>query len=275
MNVKANILAVIGIACLLTLSSGIKMEHQVIKVDRIRKIKQNAFKKGEFLRFDVTYGVFDTAEATLEIKQSSEKVAGRNAMHIVGKGWSKGALSWFFKVEDRYETYMDEDAILPWKFIRHVREGGYELDREIHFNQYSDKAFVFQNDKKEYQVAPNTQDLLSAFYYARTLDLQNANVGQEFVINTFFDREMYPLKIKFLGKEIIKTKLGRFSCLKFRPLVEQGRVFKEEEDMTIWISNDANKVPIRVTSDLLVGSINMDLVEYKNLIHPLSQTGWQ
>jgi len=162
---------------------------------------------------------------------------------------------------------------LPWKFIRHVREGGYELDREIHFNQYSDKAFVFQNDKKEYQVAPNTQDLLSAFYYARTLDLQNAKVGQEFVINTFFDREMYPLKIKFLGKEIIKTKLGRFSCLKFRPLVEQGRVFKEEEDMTIWISNDANKVPIRVTSDLLVGSINMDLVEYKNLIHPLSQTG--
>jgi hypothetical protein len=273
MKVKANTLAVIGIACLLIFPSGITTQQQAIEVDPIRKIKQNAFKKGEFLRFDVSYGVFDTAEATLEIKQSSEKVAWRNTMHIVGKGWSKGALSWFFKVEDRYETYMDEDAILPWKFIRHVREGGYELDREIHFNQYSNKAFVYQNDKKEYQVAPNTQDLLSAFYYARTLDLQNAKVGQEFVINTFFDREMYPLKIKFLGKEIIKTKLGRFSCLKFRPLVEQGRVFKEEEDMTIWISNDANKVPIRVTSDLLVGSINMDLVEYKNLIHPLSQTG--
>ena len=273
MKVKGNTLAVIGIACLLIFPSGITTLQQAIEVDPIRKIKQNAFKKGEFLRVDVSYGVFDTAEATLEIKQSSEKVAWRNTMHIVGKGWSKGALSWFFKVEDRYETYMDEDAILPWKFIRHVREGGYELDREIHFNQYSDKAFVFQNDKKEYQVAPNTQDLLSAFYYARTLDLQNAKVGQEFVINTFFDREMYPLKIKFLGKEIIKTKLGRFSCLKFRPLVEQGRVFKEEEDMTIWISNDANKVPIRVTSDLLVGSINMDLVEYKNLIHPLSQTG--
>ena len=273
MKVKANTLAVIGIACLLTFPSGVKIQQQAEEVDPIRKVKQNAFKKGEFLRFDVSYGVFDTAEATLEIKQSSEKVAWRNTMHIVGKGWSKGALSWFFKVEDRYETYMDEDAILPWKFIRHVREGGYELDREIHFNQYSDKAFVFQNDKKEYPVAPNTQDLLSAFYYARTLDLQNAKVGQEFVINTFFDREIYPLKIKFLGKEIIKTKLGRFSCLKFRPLVEQGRVFKEEEDMTIWISNDANKVPIRVTSDLLVGSITMDLVEYKNLIHPLSQTG--
>ena len=271
MKVKANTLAVIVITCLLTFPPNIKMEQETIKVDPIRKIKHNAFKKGEFLRFDVSYGVFDTAEATLEIKQSSEKFAWRNTMHIVGKGWSKGALSWFFKVEDRYETYMDEDAILPWKFIRHVREGGYELDREIHFNQYSDKAFVFQNDKKEYQIAPNTQDLLSAFYYARTLDLQNAKVGQEFVINTFFDREMYPLKIKFLGRDIIITELGKFSCLKFRPLVEEGRVFKEEEDMTIWISNDANKVPIRVTSDLLVGSINMDLAEYKNLTHPLRE----
>ena len=273
MNVKANALSFIGVGFLLALPFKNNDVSLNANLDPIRTVKQNAFKKGEFLRFDVSYGVFDTAEATLEIKKNTEKIGLRNTMHVVGKGWSKGALSWFFKVEDRYETFIDEDAILPWKFIRHVREGGYELDREILFNQYSDKAFVFQNDKKEYQVAPNTQDLLSAFYYARTLDLQNAKVGQEFVINTFFDREMYPLKIKFLGKEIIKTKLGRFSCLKFRPLVEQGRVFKEEEDMTIWISNDANKVPIRVTSDLLVGSINMDLVEYKNLIHPLSQTG--
>ena len=272
MNVKANALSFIGVGFLLTLPFKNNDISLKANLDPIRTVKQNAFKKGEFLRFDVSYGVFDTAEATLEIKKNTEKIGLRNTMHVVGKGWSKGALSWFFKVEDRYETFIDEDAILPWKFIRHVREGGYELDREILFNQYSDKAFVFQNDKKEYQVTPNTQDLLSAFYYARTLDLQNANVGQEFMINTFFDREMYPLKIKFLGKEIIKTKLGRFSCLKFRPLVEQGRVFKEEEDMTIWISNDANKVPIRVTSDLLVGSINMDLVEYKNLIHPLSQT---
>ena len=124
---------------------------------------------------------------------------------------------------------------------------------------------------KNYIVKPNTQDLLSAFYYARTLDLQNAEIGQEFVINTFFDREMYPLKIKFLGKEEVETKLGEFNCLKFRPMVEKGRVFKEEEDMTLWISNDSNKVPIRLKANLLVGSIKMDLVEHKNLSDPLNQ----
>jgi len=160
---------------------------------------------------------------------------------------------------------------LPWKFIRHVREGGYELDRDIRFDQYLNTAKVTQNGDKDYNVESNTQDLLSAFYYARTLDMQDAEIGQEFVINTFFDREMYPLKFKFLGSEVVTTDLGSFNCLKFRPMVEKGRVFKEEEDMTLWVSDDANKVPIRVKSDLLVGSIEMDLVEHKNLMRPLNK----
>jgi hypothetical protein len=130
---------------------------------------------------------------------------------------------------------------------------------------------VIENGNKHYKVEPNTQDLLSAFYYARTLDMVNIRVGQEFEIQTFFDREMYPLKFKYLGKEVVKTKLGSFNCLKFRPMVEKGRVFKEEEDMTLWVSDDQNKVPIRLKTDLLVGSIEMDLVEYKNLVKPLNK----
>ena len=241
------------------------------QVDDIRKVKQTAFKKGEFLRYDVSYGIFDAAKATLEVAEVSKKVNGRNTMHIVGKGESTGALSWFFKVEDRYETYIDEEAILPWKFIRHVREGGYELDRDIHFDHHNNRATVYQGGTAGYDVIPNTQDLLSAFYYARTLDLQSAKVNDEFVINTFFDREMYPLKIKFLGDELVETDLGTFNCLKFRPMVEKGRVFKEEEDVTLWVSDDSNKVPIRLKADLLVGSIEMDLVGYKNLLGTLNK----
>jgi len=269
MSLRSSIVSIVVAGGLLAFTPD--NEKLKAETDPLRNLKQSAFKKGEFLRYDVSYGFFDTAEATLEIKKTSKKINWRNTMHIVGKGWSKGALNWFFKVEDRYETYIDEEAILPWKFIRHVREGGYKLDRNISFNHYSNKATVFENDKKNYSVEPNSQDLLSAFYYARTLDLQSAKTGQEYIINTFFDREMYPLKIKFLGKEEVKTELGTFNCLKFRPLVEEGRVFKEEEDMTIWISDDANKVPIRVKSDLLVGSINMDLVEYKNLVGSLNE----
>lgn len=237
----------------------------------LRKIHQSSFKKCEFLRYDVSYGFLDAAKATLEIAPEPKEINGRKTMHIVGKGWSSGALRWFFKVDDHYETYIDEEAILPWKFVRHVREGGYKLDRNIDFDHYLNEATVFEKDTKNYVVKPNTQDLLSAFYYARTLDLQNAKIGQEFVINTFFDMEMYPLKIKFLGREEVETKLGEFNCLKFSPMVEKGRVFKEEEDMTLWISDDANKVPIRLKANLLVGAIKMDLVEHKNLSRPLNK----
>jgi hypothetical protein len=237
----------------------------------LREVNQTSFKKGEYLEYDVSYGFFDAATATLEIKPETENINGRRTMHVIGKGRSNGALRWFFKVDDQYETYLDEEAMLPWKFVRHVREGGYALDRSIHFDHYENKATVFQKDTKNYLVKPNSQDLLSAFYYARTLELRDAKIGQEFVINTFFDREMYPLKIKYLGKEEIKTSLGKFNSLKFRPMVEEGRVFKEEEDMTLWLSDDANKVPIRLKTNLVVGSIKMDLVNHKNLSVPLNE----
>ena len=193
----------------------------------LRSVDQSSFKKGEFLQYDVSYGFFDAAEATLEVEPNAYDIHGRKTMHVIGKGKSKGALRWFFKVDDRYETFIDEEAILPWKFERHIKEGDFEMDRSINFNHYENKATVLQKDTKDYKVKPNTQDLLSAFYYARTLDLQHAKLGQEFIINTFFDMEMYPLKIKFLGREEISTPMGDFNCLKFRPMVEKGRVFKK------------------------------------------------
>ena len=269
MKLKLNILYFVSTLIILGFVPSQKNIRQ--GTNSLRKIEQSSFKKGELLKYDVSYGFFDAAKATLEISPKSKIINGRETMHIVGKGKSTGALRWFFKVNDHYETYIDEKAILPWKFIRHVREGGYKLDRDIEFNQNLNKATVFQKDTINYNIKPNSQDLLSAFYYARTLDLQNAEIDQEFVINTFFDREMYPLMIKFLGREKIETKLGEFNCLKFRPMVEKGRVFKEEEDMTLWISDDNNKVPIRLKADLLVGAIKMDLIEYKNLTRSLNE----
>lgn len=239
----------------------------------MRKVKNTSFKKGEYLEYDASYGYFDAAKATLEIQPLSKTINGRKVAHVVGRGKSLGTFNWFFEVEDRYETYIDESSIIPWKFVRHVREGGYSLDRGIEFDHYRNKAEVSQTkkDTTRHVVKTNSQDLLSAFYYARTLKLQNAKIGQTFTINTFFDREMFPMKIKFLGKEVIETDLGEFNCLKFRPIVEEGRVFKEEEDMTLWVSDDANKVPIRLETELMIGSIQLDLVNHRNLKAPLNK----
>jgi hypothetical protein len=246
-------------------------EQKALDLAGLRSIDYTSFRKGEVLEYDASYGMFNAAKATLEIQADPVNINGRSTMHVVGKAKSLGTFNWFFKVEDRYETYIDEEAVLPWKFVRHVREGGYKLDRGVMFDQFNNKAIVIQKDTTSYKLEPNTQDMLSAFYYVRTLDLQNAKVGQTYIVNTFFDKSMYPMKIKYLGKEEIETDLGEFNCLKFRPIVEEGRVFKEEEDMTLWISDDANKVPIRLETDLLIGSIKLDLVDFKNLSAPLNE----
>ncbi len=262
---------VLGSLGIFAFSSDFSEEQKAVDLAGLRSIDYSSFRKGEVLEYDASYGMFNAAKATLEIQPQPVMINGRSTMHVVGKAKSLGTFNWFFKVEDRYETYIDEEAVLPWKFVRHVREGGYKLDRGITFDQFNNKAVVTQKDTTSYELKPSTQDMLSAFYYVRTLDLQNAKIGQTYVINTFFDKSMYPMKIKYLGKEEIETDLGEFNCLKFRPIVEEGRVFKEEEDMTLWVSDDDNKVPIRLETDLLIGSIKLDLVSFKNLSAPLNE----
>jgi hypothetical protein len=91
--------------------------------------------------------------------------------------------------------------------------------------------------------------------------------GQEIKINMFFDKENFDFKLKFLGREMIETKFGKVASLKFRPYVQSGRVFKEKESLTIWVSDDKNKIPVRLQADLAVGAIKADLEAYRGLKH--------
>jgi hypothetical protein len=245
----------------------------VVFSQALRKVSHQAFKRGEVLEYKASYGIIDAARATLTIKAEPVMVGKRSTYHVVGTGKSLGAFSWLFNVDDRYETFIDDQAIVPWVFLRRVHEGGFTMKRNIYFNHYKSTAKVKNvknNSKKSYDTKPNSQDLLSALYFARTLDLQNAVVGQEFTIPTFFDHENYPMKIKFLGKDKVKTDLGTFNCLRFVPLLQEGRVFKARESMTIWLSDDQNKVPIRLKTELLIGSIKLDLDSYSALMVPLA-----
>ena len=235
---------------------------------KLRKGKNKAFTRGEKLTYRVHYGLINAGEAVLEVKGDSTIIGKRKTLHLVGNGKSLGAFNWFFKVRDNYESYLDEESLMPWLFIRNVEEGSYKLDRTVLFNQYKKKAVV---DDSTYVVPAYCQDLLSAFYYARTLDLENLALNDTVSINTFFDKENYQLMIKYIGKDTLDSDIGDIRCLKFRPLLQVGRVFKEEEDMTVWISDDPNKVPVRVQANVVVGSIKMDLNDTEGLLHKLAK----
>lgn len=234
-----------------------------------RSVTNNAFKAGEVIKYRVHYGMIDAGEAIIKVEESQYKFDGREAFRIVGTGTSLGTFDWFFKVRDHYETYVDKQGLFPHRFIRNCDEGGYKIQQDYTF--FPEKR-AYKSTKGEGYLTPDfVQDMLSAFYYARTTDYSNAKKGDIFTINTIVDDEIYPLKMKFLGRENMKVDVGTFACLRFAPVVQKGRVFKKEEDLSVWITDDANHIPILAKAKILVGSIKMELKEYSGIANPIAQ----
>jgi len=237
--------------------------------------QEKAFDSGEWFKFKMSYKTWMKAgEATLEIKDAIYK--NKPVYHVVGKGKTTGAIKLFFKVKDRYESYFDKETNLPYKFVRDIDEGGHTKNLEIEFDQKAQKAYI-NNIKKDKQTVedtqPNVQDMVSAFYYLRNnYNTDDIKEGDEVNLNMFFDSENYNFKLKFLGRETIKISLNgtkvKVKTLKFRPYVMAGRVFKEKESLTLWVSADKNKIPLRIKADLAIGYLKADLEEFKGLKHP-------
>lgn len=231
--------------------------------------KQNCFKEGEWFKFRIHYGLLNAGYATMEVKK--ETLNEKPVYHVVGRGRTTGFSRLFFKVEDNYESYFDQKELIPYKFIRKIDEGGHTKDKVIFFDHDAKQALVHNkkhNTKGKFDIKSGVQDMISAFYYLRAnYDINELKVGDELALNMFFDEETFPFKLKYLGKETIKTKFGRVKSLKFRPIVQAGRVFKEKESVTLWVSNDENKVPLRIKASLAVGSLKADLDGFKGLKH--------
>jgi hypothetical protein len=238
-------------------------------LDPLPNKKNTAFKEGEILTYRMHYGVINAGGAVLEVKPDILDINGRKIYHIVGTGFTTGSADWFFKVRDRYETYMDKDALIPWLFVRRVDEGGFKFSQDYKFNHYTKKVDVGNNQK--FDIPVGIQDMVSAFYSARNLDLSNAKPGDMYTLDCFLDKEIWPLKIKFVEREVIETDIGKFRCLKFRPIVQKGRVFKKEEDLNVWISDDKNHIVMRAQANVIIGSIKMDITSVKNLANAMSK----
>ena len=231
--------------------------------------QERAYGNGEHFKFRVHYGFVTAGYETLKVKNSS--INGKDVFHVRGYGETIGVSKWFFKVKDDYQSYIDKEKNIPYRFIRKIDEGGYTKDVQVDFNHSTNKATVLDKKKDEttiFSFPDDTQDMISAFYYLRNkLDTENIKDGDVVEMNMFFDQENYKFKLKFLGKEILDTNFGRVRTLIFRPYVQSGRVFKEKESLTVWISDDNNKIPLLIKADLAVGSLKATLTEFKGLQH--------
>jgi hypothetical protein len=253
-------LKIFSVLCLLWLSY--EANGQV----RIDPGREKPFRLGEKLIYHVKFGPIVGGNASLELKQAIYN--NKMVYHARGEGKTVGLAEKLYSVKDVFESYFDSNSILPYKAIRDVKEGNYRKHDEAIFNHSNNTVYSTRKDTI-FSVPSNTLDMVSLLYYLRSLDLQNMKPGAVLHTVTFFDEELFPFDIRYKGKEDVKTKYGKIRCFRFDPVVEPGRMFESEDDMTIWISDDRNFIPVKVRFDLLVGSLHIELGEYVNLKYPL------
>ena len=231
--------------------------------------RNTAYIAGEQLTFTVYYavaGIFVNA-GTAIFNNNLEHLNGRTVYHVTGDGKTNSSYDWIYTVRDKYETYIDTATMMPLKFVRNVQEGDHKQYENITFNRNINTAVT---NKGVYKVPPCVQDVLSAMYYARNINFDKFKPGDRIPFFLFLDNEVFNMYIRYLGKETIKTRYGKFDAIKFKPLLLKGTIFEGGEKMTVWVSDDANHIPLRVESPITVGSVKVDMMGYRNLRYPLT-----
>ncbi|SDE01946.1 DUF3108 domain-containing protein [Riemerella columbipharyngis] len=232
----------------------------------------NNIKSGEKLVYRVHYGPLNAGYATLTATNTTYK--GQPTLFVKGEGRTSRTVGFFFKVKDLYESFINIKTGLPSYYIRNVKEGNYTQHLETVFNH--DNNTLILSDKKNntppkmIKTVSGVQDMLSAFYYLRSLNNKNLNIGSVIKINVWIDDNLFPFQLRVVGKDVKSTKFGKIECLRIIPRVMSGRVFKDKEGVTMWVTNDANHIPIEVKAELAVGSLKADIDDYQNIMFPIN-----
>lgn len=231
--------------------------------------KEPAFKEGEVLSYKLKYGFITAAEATIKVQATEQKFDNKPTYKLVVDAQTSGTFDIFYKIRDHYDSYIDKAELTPYYYQENIREASYRRQ---------DKARFYQDNKKVVATkgtfsTPTTQtfDLVSAYYFSRSLDISKLKIGDKFKLNYFLGDEISALEIQYAGKEVVKSKLGEINCLKFSPSIKPGRIFKKDSKLYLWITDDGNRVPVKAEVEILVGSVTMELKSADGLRYPIGK----
>ncbi|QQL48807.1 DUF3108 domain-containing protein [Mucilaginibacter ginkgonis] len=230
------------------------------------RIDETAFKSGEVLNYRMKYGIFTAAEAHLRVEDSEVKFDGKPAYHIIADGATAGTFDVFYKVRNRYESYIDKASLTPYLYTENRHEGSWHHADKVTFNHGDDKI---TGTTGTYPFSGKVFDFPSAYYFARNIDVTKLHQGDTFDMRYFLDNGIQSLSITFIGREKVKTALGRFNCLKFNPTIIPGRIFRKDSKLYLWVTDDANRIPVKAHVEVVVGSLTMELTSAANLKYPL------
>ena len=230
--------------------------------------KEAVFQAGEVLKYKLRYGFITAAEGTLKVLNSDLKFDNKPTYKLVVDAQTSGTFDIFYKVRDHYDSYIDKTDLTPYFYQENVREGGYKREDKARFTQGSKKVV----SNRGTFTAPTTQtfDLVSAYYFSRSLDISKLKIGDKFTLNYFLGDGIKQLEIAFTGREVVKSKIGNVRCLRFSPSIEPGRIFKKDSKLYLWITDDGNRVPVKAQVEILVGAVTMEIRSADGLKYPIA-----
>lgn len=231
--------------------------------------KEAVFQQGEVLSYKLKYGFITAAEATLKVTNSDLKFDGRPTYRLSVDASTSGTFDIFYKVRDHYDSYIDKNNLLPYFYQENIREASYRRQDKARF--YQDGKKVVSNRGTFTTPTDQTFDLVSAYYFARSLDVSKIKIGDKFKLNYFLGDEISALEVEYVGKETIDSKLGNIRCLKFSPSIKPGRIFKKDSRLYLWVTDDANRVPVKAQVEILVGAVTLELKSAVGLKYALAK----
>ncbi|WP_461450783.1 DUF3108 domain-containing protein [Mucilaginibacter sp.] len=233
----------------------------------LTSVSDPVFKAGEQLSYRLKYGFFTAAEADLKVENTDIKYNGHPAYHIIVEGRTAGSFDVFYKVRNRYESYVDEKTLLPYFYAENRHEGSWNHSDKVTFDHETNKITA---NKGTYPFTGKVFDFVSAYYFARSINVSKLHVGQTFELKYFLDDGINSLGITYVGTEKITCPMGTFNCLKFNPTIMPGRIFKKNSKLYLWITDDENRIPVKAQVEVILGSVTMELTNAKGLKFPLA-----
>lgn len=233
----------------------------------VTKTNEVVFQAGEQITYKLKYGIFTAAEAVIKVENSTQRFEGKPALRIHTVANTAGTFNLLFKVRNQYQTFINPQTLLPYYYSEERKEGGYKHDDKVTFDH--DKKIITANSGK-YPFTGNVFDFLSAYYFARNIDVSGLKINDKLDLHYFLEDGIHTLTITYLGKEKVKCGMGTFNCLKFNPTIIPGRIFKKNSKLYLWITDDKNRIPVKAHVELVVGSLVMDLTQASGLKYPLN-----
>lgn len=232
-------------------------------------VKEPVFQAGEILQYKLRYGFITAAEGVIRVEHADLKFDDKPTYRLSVDAKTSGTFDIFYKVRDHYDSYIDRNDLTPYFYQEKIKESSYTREDKARFYQSAKKVV---SNKGTFNTETNqTFDLVSAYYFARSLDISKLKNGDQFKLNYFLGKEIHQLQIKFVGREVIKSKLGSIKCLKFSPSIEPGRIFRKDSSLYLWITDDGNRVPVKAQVEILVGAVTMEIKSAEGLKYPLAK----